>query len=81
MKKSLQVITLLAVGLLMAAPLANAQPAPVGLGTSNCASNSTETKGGQISVGVLGRDDVASSRFFEYREVPKGVSVPCFSLF
>lgn len=81
MKKSLQVTTLLAVGFLMAAPLATAQPAPSGLGTGNCAVNSTATKGGQISVGVLGRDDVASSRFFEYREVPKGVSVPCFSLF
>lgn len=81
MNKSLQVTTLLAVGFLMAAPLASAQPAPVGLGTSNCAVNSTETKGGQISVGVLGREDVDSSRFTEYREVPKGASVPCFSLF
>ena len=70
MNKSLQVTTILAVGFLMAAPLATAQPAPSGLGTSNCAINGAGTKGGQISVGVLGRDDVDSSRFFEYREVP-----------
>lgn len=81
MKNTLQVTILLAVGFLMAAPLATAQPAPFGLGSSNCAINSVETKGGQVSVGVLGRDEVDSSRFFEYREVPKGVSVPCFNLF
>ncbi len=81
MKNSLQITTLLAAGFLMAAPLVNAQPAPIGLGTSNCAITSTSAKGGQISVGVQGRDTVDSSRFTEYREVPKGVSVPCFNLF
>lgn len=79
MKKTMKVTTFLAC--LMAAPLAMAQPTTFGLGTSNCMNNSTESKGGQISVGVLGRDDVDSSKFTEYREVPKGVSVPCFSLF
>jgi len=79
MKTTLKVTTLLAV--LMAAPLASAQPAPVGLGTGNCAIDSVSDKGGQISVGVLGAPDVDSSKFKEYREVPKGVSVPCFSLF
>ena len=79
MKKTMKVTTFLAC--LMAAPLAMAQPATFGLGTSNCAINSTESKGGQISLGVLGRDDVDSSKFTEYREVPKGVSLPCFSLF
>lgn len=81
MKNSLQITTLLAVGFVMAAPLVAAQPAPIGLGTSNCAITSTNAKGGQISVGVQGRDTVDSSRFTEYREVPKGVSVPCFNLF
>ena len=81
MKNSLQITTLLAAGFLMAAPLVAAQPAPIGLGTSNCAITSTNAKGGQISVGVQGRDTVDSSRFTEYREVPKGVSVPCFNLF
>ena len=81
MKITLKVTTILALGFLMAAPSAMAQPSRFGLGTSNCAINSTESKGGEISVGVLGRDDIASSKFTEYREVPKGVSVPCFSLF
>jgi hypothetical protein len=37
--------------------------------------------GGHITLGVLGRDDVASSKFQEYREVPKGVALPFFELF
>jgi hypothetical protein len=37
--------------------------------------------GGRITLGVLGRDDVASSKFTEYREVPKGVALPFFELF
>lgn len=81
MKNTLQVTTLLAVSFVTSAPLAMAQPAPVGLGTSDCATATSSPKGGQLSVGVLGRDAVASSRFQEYREVPKGVSVPCFNLF
>ncbi|MBK5256921.1 MAG: MtrB/PioB family outer membrane beta-barrel protein [Vicinamibacteria bacterium] len=79
MKITLKVPTILAC--LMTAPLAMAQPAAFGLGAGNCAINSTETKGGEISVGVLSRDNVSSSKFTEYREVPKGISVPCFSLF
>lgn len=35
---------------------------------------------GDISVALLGRDDVASSKFEEYRTVPKGFSLPNFSL-
>ncbi|MBX7186999.1 MAG: MtrB/PioB family outer membrane beta-barrel protein [Vicinamibacteria bacterium] len=66
---------------LMAAPLAMAQPATFGLGTSNCANGGAESKGGQISLAVLGRDDVDSSKFTEYREVVKRISMPCFSLF
>jgi hypothetical protein len=79
MKTTLKVSSLIVV--LMAAPAAMAQNAPAGLGTSNCAINSAESKGGQLSVGVLGRDDVPSSKFQEYKEVPKGVAVPCFNLF
>ena len=45
------------------------------------AHTSTGTSGGQVTVGVLGRDDVDSSKFTEYRDVPKGVSIPCFNLF
>jgi len=79
MKRTLKVSSLIVV--LMAAPAAMAQNAPAGLGTSNCAINSVESKGGQLSVGLLGRDDVPSSKFQEYKEVPKGFAVPCFNLF
>ena len=34
---------------------------------------------GSATVGLLGRDDVASSKFEEYRTVPKGISMPAFS--
>jgi hypothetical protein len=61
-------VTTLTLAVLMAAPLAMAQDAPA-------------TSGGKITVGVLGRDDVESSKFTEYREVPKGVFVPYFKLF
>jgi len=69
MKRALNVTTLLAMGCLMAAPLATAQDAE---GT---------TSGGKVTVQLLGRDDVDSSKFTEYREVPKGVSIPYFNLF
>ncbi len=69
MKRALNVTTLLAMGLLMAAPLATAQDAPAA------------TSGGQVTVGALGREDIDSSKFAEYREVPKGVSVSFFNLF
>lgn len=67
MRKAMKVTTL-TLAVLMAAPLAMAQDAPA-------------TSGGKITVGVLGRDDVESSKFTEYREVPKGVFVPYFKLF
>ena len=34
-----------------------------------------------MTVGVLGAADVDSSKFTEYRDVPEGVSIPCFNLF
>jgi hypothetical protein len=81
MKRALKVNTLLSLVLLTAAPLAMAQNAPFGLGTGTCASISDSATGAQVSVGVLGASDVDSSKFTEYREVPEGVSVPCFNLF
>ncbi len=69
MKKAMKVTTLLTAVLLAAAPFTMAQDEPA------------NKSGGQISVGVLGRKDVASSKFTEYREVPKGVSVPFFNLY
>jgi len=35
---------------------------------------------GNVNLLLLGRDDVASSKFEEYRVVPKGVSMPVFGL-
>ncbi len=69
MKRATNVTTLLAIGSLMAVSLATAEDTP------------TNASGGQVTVGVLGRDDVDSSKFTEYREVPKGISVPSFNLF
>jgi hypothetical protein len=39
------------------------------------------TAGGAFTIDLLGRSDVASSKFTEYREVPKGVSIPFMNLF
>ena len=79
MKTTLKFTTLLV--FLAAASSVMAQPVPNGFGSHNCTITGADGQGGQISVGVLGRDDIASSRFQEYREIPKGVTVPCFSLF
>ncbi|HET9317181.1 MAG TPA: MtrB/PioB family outer membrane beta-barrel protein, partial [Vicinamibacteria bacterium] len=81
MKRALKFDALLGLVLLTAAPMAMAQNAPFGLGTDNCATRSEATRGGQVSVGVLGASDVDSSKFTEYRDVPEGVSAPCFNLF
>ncbi|MGZ5393783.1 MAG: hypothetical protein ACXWD3_18665, partial [Mycobacterium sp.] len=35
---------------------------------------------GTATLQLLGRDDVGSSKFEEYRVVPKGVSMPVFNL-
>jgi hypothetical protein len=39
------------------------------------------TSGGELFLDVLGREDVPSAKFEEYREVPEGVSIPFFRLF
>ena len=79
MKRALNVTALLAMGFLMATPPATAQLA--GTGAKPCVTTSTSTSGGQVTVGVLGADDVDSSKFREYRDVPEGFYVPCFNLF
>ena len=83
MKRALNVTALLAMGFLMATPPATAQYALAGssIRPSNCASTGTGTTGGQLTVGLLGATNVDSSKFYEYRDVPKGVAVPCFNLF
>ena len=35
---------------------------------------------GNVNMVLLGRDDVASSKFEEYRSIPKGVSLPVFNI-
>lgn len=70
MKRALRAATLLAGGLLLgAASPASAQDVP------------ERSSGGELTVGVLGAEDVASSKFTEYRDVPEGVFVPSFHLF
>ncbi len=69
MKRALTATALLAMGLLMASSFAAAQGKPA------------STSGGEVTIGVLGRTDVSSSKFQEYREVPKGISLPYLNLF
>lgn len=69
MKKAMKVQALFTAVILAAAPFTMAQE------------ETASKSGGQVTVGVLGLDDVASSKFTEYREVPKGASVPFFNLF
>ncbi len=56
-------------GLLVTSSFAAAQDAPA------------TTSGGQVTIGALGAPNVASSKFQEYRDVPKGVSIPYLKLF
>ncbi len=69
MTRALQVTALLAMGLLVASSTAAAQDAPAA------------TSGGQVTISTLSVPTVASSKFTEYREVPKGVSMPYVNLF
>ena len=69
MKRALTVTALLAMGVLVASSFAAAQDAPA------------STSGGQVTLSLLGRSDVSSSKFEEYREVPKGLSIPFLNLF
>jgi hypothetical protein len=69
MKRTLNVTALVAMGLLVASSFAAAQNAPA------------STSGGQVTIGALGVSNVSSSKFQEYREVPKGVSIPYVNLF
>ncbi|MEI6669237.1 MAG: MtrB/PioB family outer membrane beta-barrel protein [Acidobacteriota bacterium] len=39
------------------------------------------TSGGQVTVGLLGVGDVSSSKLTEYRDIPKGLSIPFMNLF
>jgi hypothetical protein len=69
MKRALTVTALLAMGLLVASSFAAAQDAPA------------TSSGGQITIGALGVNNIVSSKFTEYRDVPKGMSIPYANLF
>ena len=72
MKRNTFVIVLLACGFLAAGSPLSAQtaaPAP-----------SSNWFNGTASILLLGRDNVDSSKFEEYRVVPKGVSMPVFTI-
>jgi hypothetical protein len=69
MKRTLKVTALLAMGLFVASSYAAAQDVPA------------STSGGQVTIGALGVSNVSSSKFQEYREIPKGVSIPYLNLF
>jgi hypothetical protein len=83
MKRAFISAALLALGSLLATPPARAQFALAGSTTRSfdCAGASTSGTGGQLTVGLLGAENVDSSKFTEYRDVAEGVSVPCFNLF
>jgi hypothetical protein len=69
MKRASRLAALLAMGILVATSFASAQEAPA------------SSAGGQVSFGLIGRDNPSSSKFLEYRDVPKGVSLPFVNLF
>ncbi len=69
MKRPLHVTALLAMGLLVASSYAAGQDVPA------------TTSGGKVTVAALGVEDISSSKFQEYREVPKGISIPFLNLF
>lgn len=69
MTRAYQISAYVAMGLLMAGSTATAQTAPA------------TTSGGQITFQAQGVGDVASSKFTEYREVPRGISLPFVNIF
>ncbi len=75
MKRASRVTALLAMGLLVASSFAAAQQAPQ---APQVPASST---GGQVTLDLIGRSDVASSKFDEYRVVPEGVSLPVLNVF
>ena len=71
MKRSLLLTTLLMGGLLCASVAQAAEETPA---------SSQSRLSGSVTLMLLGRGDVESSKFEEYRTVPKGISMPRFSL-
>jgi len=69
MTRATKISAFVAMGLLMAATTVSAQKAP------------TITSGGEITIRTLGTEDVESSKFNEYRELPKGITMPYVNLY
>ena len=69
MKRASTIFALVAMGLLVATSFAAAQDKPAA------------TSGGQVTVQLQSVSDVSSSKFQEYRDVPKGFSMPFVNLF
>ncbi|MHB1069600.1 MAG: MtrB/PioB family outer membrane beta-barrel protein, partial [Gemmatimonadaceae bacterium] len=69
MTRATKISAFVAMGLLMAANTVSAQTAP------------TITSGGEITIRTLGTEDVESSKFNEYRELPKGITMPYVNLY
>jgi hypothetical protein len=75
MKTTLKLASLLVV-LATSAPVAMAQNAPAGLGTSNCAINRRERAATSVGVGRM-----STRRSSRSTRKSKGFAVPCFHLF
>ncbi len=73
MKRTHLLVVVLACGLLATSIPASAQSAPPADSSSNWFT-------GKATLLLLGRDNVDSSKFEEYRTVPKGISMPEFTL-
>jgi hypothetical protein len=69
MKRATYIIALVAMCFLVATSFAAAQDKPAA------------TAGGQVTVQTLTVNDISSSKFQEYRDVPKGVSMPFVNIF
>ena len=69
MKRAILTLALVAMGLVVATSFAAAQDKPAA------------TSGGQATVQLQGVSDVSSSKFQEYRDVPRGFSIPFVNLF
>jgi hypothetical protein len=69
MLRTLKVTALFAMGFFVATSYAAAQDAPA------------TTSGGQVTISALGVSNVASSKFQEYREIPKGIAIPYVNFF
>jgi len=76
MKRALNVTAFLAMGILMATSYAAGQSQP-----PQAPQVPATILGGQVSMDVIGRDNVSSSKFDEYRVVPEGVSLPNLNFF